>query len=68
MKPFYNLSQEIIDDVDLYRLEVSRFLSGESAPDKFKPFRVSRGIYSQRGQKKYMVRIKVPVAGLRRNR
>lgn len=64
MESFYRLSKEIIDDIELYGLEIERFNRGEVTPDKLKPFRVSRGIYAQRGQERFMVRIKVPGGGL----
>lgn len=63
-EPFYNLPREVIDDADLYRLEVERAGKGEVPPGKLKPFRVARGIYAQRGQVRYMTRIKVPGGGL----
>jgi sulfite reductase (ferredoxin) len=60
----YNLPQEVLEDVELYRLEVERFKKGDTSTENFKPFRVSRGIYAQRGQKSFMMRIKVPGGGL----
>ena len=63
-KGFYKIPEEVLKDIDFYRHEVERFLKGEVPPDRFKPFRVSRGIYAQRGQTTYMVRIKVPAGGL----
>ncbi len=61
---FYRIPEEVIDDLSLYKEELERFLKGELSPDRFKPFRVTRGIYAQRGQTTYMVRIKVPAGGL----
>ena len=63
-KGFYKIPEEVLKDIDFYRQEVERFLKGEVPPDRFKPFRVSRGVYAQRGQTTYMVRIKVPAGGL----
>lgn len=60
MEPFYEISKEVREDVELYRLEVERFLEGNVSPQKFRPFRVARGIYAQRGQERFMTRIKVP--------
>ncbi len=64
MDPFYRLTKDIVDDIDIYSNEVDRFKTGEVSPEKFRPFRVARGIYAQRGQKRFMVRIKVPGGGL----
>ncbi len=64
IKGLYNIPHEVLEDISLYSAEVERFLKGELAPERFKPFRVARGIYAQRGQETYMVRIKVPAGGL----
>jgi sulfite reductase (ferredoxin) len=61
---FYKLPREVIEDVSSYRAEVDRFINGEFSAERFRPFRVTRGVYSQRGQKTFMVRIKVPAGGL----
>ncbi|MBE9536160.1 MAG: sulfite reductase, beta subunit (hemoprotein), partial [Proteobacteria bacterium] len=60
MEPFFNLPAEVIDDIQLYRIEVERFGRGETTAAKLKPYRVARGIYAQRGQERFMTRIKVP--------
>lgn len=59
-KGFYNIPKEVIDDISKFQGEVDKFNAGEVDASHFKPYRVSRGIYSQRGQTHYMVRIKVP--------
>lgn len=61
---FYKLPREVVDDVSAFTAEVERFLKGEISAERFKPFRVTRGVYSQRGQTTYMMRIKVPAGGL----
>lgn len=60
MEPFYNLPKEVIDDIELYRIEVERFGRQETTAAKLRPYRVARGIYAQRGQERFMTRIKVP--------
>lgn len=64
MSGFYRIPHEVKEDVTLYRLEVEKFGRGEVSPNKFKPFRVSRGIYGQREKDTFMVRIRVPAGGL----
>lgn len=64
MSGFYRVPHEIQEDVTLYRLEVEKFVQGEVNPNKFKPFRVSRGIYGQRTKDTFMVRVRVPAGGL----
>ena len=61
---FYKVSQEVIDELDFYQLEVERLQAGEINEEAFKGYRVPRGIYSERGGKTHMVRIKVPAGGL----
>ena len=61
---FYNIPDEVLEDIKDFRGEIEKFTKGEVDPSRFKPYRVSRGVYSQRGQKEYMVRIKVPGGGL----
>lgn len=61
---FYNIPEEVREDISKFRGEIEKFIAGEIDPDRFKPYRVTRGVYSQRGQKSYMVRIKVPGGGL----
>ncbi len=63
-KGFYNIPEEVLKDISNFRGEIEKFIAGEIDPDRFKPYRVSRGVYSQRGQKSYMIRIKVPGGGL----
>jgi sulfite reductase (ferredoxin) len=64
VKPFYTIPDKVKDDIELYRLEVDRFNRGEISAGRLRPFRVARGIYAQRGQEKFMVRIKVAGGGL----
>ena len=43
---------------------MERHLAGEVSAEAFKGYRVPRGIYSERGGKTHMVRIKLPAGGL----
>ena len=61
---FYRLPQQLLEELDFYRLEVERFQRGEISDEAFKAFRVPWGIYSQRGGQTYMMRIKLPAGGL----
>ncbi|MFQ6042451.1 MAG: sulfite reductase, beta subunit (hemoprotein), partial [Candidatus Poribacteria bacterium] len=64
MISFYNVPEEIKEDIASYRLEVDRFLSGDVAPHMFRGFRVPRGVYEQRTVDTFMMRIRVPAGGL----
>jgi sulfite reductase (ferredoxin) len=54
------LPADLAADIDLFEGEVRRFLAGELAPSIFKARRVPRGIYEQRCDDTYMVRVRIP--------
>ena len=56
---------EIRADVDKYRQQYARFLSGELSDDVFRVYRLTNGIYGQRqGGTNQMVRVKVPYGSI----
>ncbi len=61
---FYRLPADLAEDIEAYEREVSRFLSKELAAPIFKARRVSRGVYEQRQNGTYMVRIRVAAGSL----
>lgn len=61
---FYRIPPIVLEDIALFGEEIEKFKTGEITADRFKPYRVSRGVYAQRGQTHYMVRVKVPGGGL----
>ena len=58
------LPADLPADLDVFEGEVRRFLAGELAPGIFKARRVPRGIYEQRRDGAYMVRVRVPGGAL----
>src|SRR3984885_2299228 len=48
------------EDIELFRQQAQLNLSGELTDDQFRPFRLRRGIYSQRQVGVQMIRTKVP--------
>jgi sulfite reductase beta subunit-like hemoprotein len=52
--------QTVRADIEEFRLQANRFLSGELNDDQFRPHRLRRGIYGQRQPGVQMVRTKVP--------
>jgi sulfite reductase beta subunit-like hemoprotein len=48
------------EDIELFRRQAQKRLSGEISDDEFRPFRLRRGIYSQRQTGVQMIRTKVP--------
>ncbi len=55
----YNLPPDLDQDIKAYAGEVNRFLAGAMLPAVFKAKRVPRGIYEQRKDGSYMVRVRV---------
>jgi sulfite reductase beta subunit-like hemoprotein len=47
-------------DIELFRDQANKLLAGEITDDEFRPFRLRRGIYSQRQPGVQMIRTKVP--------
>ncbi|NQT20168.1 MAG: nitrite/sulfite reductase, partial [Planctomycetes bacterium] len=56
----YKLPVDLADDIAGFEGDVKRFLSGELVSSLFKAKRVPRGIYEQRRDGAYMIRVRVP--------
>ena len=54
------LSPEALADIEELRAEIAAFRAGQSPEDRFKAFRLTRGVYGQRQPGVQMVRIKLP--------
>lgn len=55
----FKLPKEIKDDIEVYDSELKSFLAGQINPQKFRPLRVVRGIYGQRKETLFMVRVRI---------
>ena len=55
-----NIPQQVIDEEKSYREKVEEFKKGLLEPERFKPYRVSMGIYEQRDNDTYMIRARIP--------
>lgn len=64
MKSFYNLPEDLKKDIETYRSEIESFLKGEIHPTQFRGKRVPRGVYEQRTNNSFMVRVRVPAGGI----
>ncbi len=64
MKSFYNLPEDLENDIEVYRSEIKSFLAGKIHPTQFKGKRVPRGIYEQRTNNTFMMRIRIPAGGI----
>ncbi|MFC1463158.1 sulfite reductase, beta subunit (hemoprotein), partial [Verrucomicrobiota bacterium] len=58
-EPFYRLPQDLAHDIDEHARDVSRFLDGQVPAGVFRAKRVPRGVYEQRKDGTYMVRVRV---------
>jgi len=52
------------DDLDTFRQMVEQVKAGALAPERFRAFRVPMGVYEQREDGAYMLRVRVPASGV----
>ena len=57
--PYYKLPPDLAEDIDTYEREVQRFVDGDMPSAVLKARRVPRGVYEQRKDGSYMVRVRV---------
>lgn len=62
-QPILRLPESVQKDILEYRQALAKFLDGETKSVSFKAYRVPMGIYEQRAEGRYMVRIRI-AAGL----
>ena len=58
-EPILRIPQTVRDDVLAYRSNVARFQTGETSAVAFRAYRVPMGIYEQREEGHFMVRIRI---------
>ena len=58
-EPILHIPETVREDVLAYREKVAAFLRGESNPTAFKAYRVPMGIYEQRTDGRFMVRVRL---------
>ena len=61
-EPILRICQNIREDTAAYRGRVARLLTGDIAPAEFRAYRVPMGIYEQREEGKFMVRVRIGAA------
>ncbi|HEX2999190.1 MAG TPA: nitrite/sulfite reductase, partial [Armatimonadota bacterium] len=54
----YQLPQSVVEDVRSFRREVEKYLAGETNAVAFRAYRVPMGVYEQRENDTYMVRVR----------
>jgi sulfite reductase beta subunit-like hemoprotein len=55
-----NYDRIVREDIELFRAQAQQYLAGKLTADEFRPFRLRRGIYSQRQDGVHMIRTKIP--------
>ena len=61
---FYETPAELISEQNQFEKDIQRFISGEIHPVKFKGIRVAHGLYEQRQEETYMLRIRCAAGGI----
>ena len=64
MKPILNLPASLKEDLDRFREEVERFKKGETPDAQFRSFRVPQGVYEQREDGAFMLRVRLPAGAV----
>ena len=60
MQVTYNLPQVIKEDLEEFKNKIEQFKKGKISPTEFRTFRVPQGIYEQREEGTYMLRVRIP--------
>ncbi len=64
MQTIYNLPETITDDLSRFKDEVEQFKSGTNSPAEFRTFRVPQGVYEQRDEGIFMLRVRLAAGGV----
>jgi len=58
-QPILHIPESVKQDTLAYRGQVEKFLRGQTSPVAFRAYRVPMGVYEQRTDGKYMVRVRI---------
>jgi len=61
-QPILRIPETVREDTHEYRGKVAKFLAGETSPVAFRAYRVPMGIYEQRTEGGFMVRVRIGAA------
>lgn len=64
---FYESPKSLINDQDQFEKDIVEFINGHIDPVKFKAIRVAMGVYEQRQEQTYMIRIRCAAGGITPN-
>ena len=61
---FYQNAPTLIEEQDQFEEDIKEFARGKINPIKFKAIRVAHGVYEQRQEHTYMIRIRCAASGI----
>ena len=61
---FYENAPELIKEQDQFEKDIESYARGHINPIKFKAIRVAHGVYEQRQEYTYMIRIRCAAGGI----
>ena len=61
---FYEISETLPKELEQFEDDIEAFKAGEIDPVKFKAIRVAHGVYEQRQENTYMIRIRCAAGGI----
>ncbi len=64
MSSFYQIDSRIENELEQFKQEIADYQAGEITERVFKALRVPRGIYQQREEQNYMVRVRIAGGGI----
>ena len=64
MDPIFNLPETFKEDAKRFEKESARFRCGEVSAAEFRSFRVPMGVYEQRENDTFMLRVRCPAGGV----
>ncbi len=64
MQTIYNLPESIKDDLARFEEEIKQFKDGTTSPTEFRTFRVPQGVYEQREEGIFMLRVRLAAGGV----
>ena len=60
----FSLPENLKEDLDKFKEEIERFKNGSISTTEFRSFRVPQGIYEQRNEGTYMLRVRFPAGSV----
>jgi len=64
VETIFNLPETLGEDLDRFKEQVERFKSGSVSRAEFRAFRVPQGVYEQREEGAYMLRVRLAAGGV----